>query len=286
MDETKKHIDDLVATRNQKVADLQTMGRKIASPATPIVVGFVDLAESTQMKQDRAPEEWLGYVFEFIQRVDQMAKGAGGTVVKRIGDELMVTLKAVEAAERFVDSLIKDTVLQTYRYKIAVDFGSAYHFRFVEHLPDDPYGSVVDRCARIAKYAAAGTIICTGDYRNQLAKPAAYVSMGSFALRGFHRPEELFVRSLIEVHSETYLNPVVSAMNKEVPQMQGYRFVGRALTTQFVREFGEGTVRPFLARELLNVPNLPYSPGEFDKIMRGTTNRKEKEQAFVGYCVE
>jgi hypothetical protein len=38
------------------------MGHKIASSATPIVVTFVDLAESTQMKQDRAPEDWLRYL--------------------------------------------------------------------------------------------------------------------------------------------------------------------------------------------------------------------------------
>jgi class 3 adenylate cyclase len=34
-----------------------------------------------------------GFVFEFIQRVDQLARVADGTVVKRIGDELMVTLR-------------------------------------------------------------------------------------------------------------------------------------------------------------------------------------------------
>lgn len=93
MGETKKHIDDLVTTRNQKQAELLVIGREIASSSTPIVISFVDLAESTQMKQDREPEEWLGYVFEFIQHVDQRARDADGSVVKRIGDELMVRSK-------------------------------------------------------------------------------------------------------------------------------------------------------------------------------------------------
>ena len=41
-------------------------------------------------------------------------------------------------------------LLQTYRYKIAIDYGSAYHFRFGEHLADDPYGrsSTVVRTSR------------------------------------------------------------------------------------------------------------------------------------------
>jgi hypothetical protein len=58
MEETKKHLDELVATQAQKRDKLRAIGREIASSATPIVVAFVDLAESTQMKQGREPEEW------------------------------------------------------------------------------------------------------------------------------------------------------------------------------------------------------------------------------------
>jgi class 3 adenylate cyclase len=286
MDETIKHIDELVAARNKTRAELLTMGHEIASLATPVVVTFVDLAESTQMKQDRAPEEWLGDIFEFIQRVDQLARAPGGTVVKRIGDELMVSFKEVQASERFVDSLITDSVLLAYRYKAAMDFGPAYHFRFGDHLADDPYGPVVDRCARFAKYAGVGTVICSGDYRNQALNPAAYVSIGSFALRGFQEPEELFARSLVEVNSVEYLKPLVNTVTKEGSRVQGYRLVGRKLTTQFVREYGEGRVRPFLARELLNVPKLPYSPEEFNKVTSGTASLTEKEHTFFGYFVE
>jgi hypothetical protein len=110
--------------------------------------------------------------------------------------------------------------------------------------------------------------------------------MGNFTLRGFPEPEELFARSIIEVDSEVYLKPLIGAMNEEASRIQGYRVVGRKLTTEFIREFGEGSVRPFLARELLNIPKLPYSPKEFADVMRGATNVKEKEQEFFGYFVE
>jgi len=286
MDETEKHIDELVTIRNRKRDEFVEIGNKIALSATSIVVAFVDMADSTQMKQDREPQEWLGYVFEFIRRVDQLAGGVGGTVVKRIGDELMVTFKAAQASERFVDSLIADTALQMYRYKIALDFGSAYHFRFLEKLPDDPYGPVVDRCARIAEYAAAGVVLCASEYRNQLGNTAGYVSMGRFALRGFSKLEELFARSLVQVDSEHYLKPLLSAVNEKSQRDQGYRFVGRELTKAFVREFGKGEVRPFLARELLNVPKLPYSPMELDEVARGPGNINEIEHEFFGYFVE
>jgi class 3 adenylate cyclase len=286
MDEKKKHIDELVESRNRNRDEFVEICNKIASSAMQTVVAFVDLAESTQMKQDREPEEWLGYVYKFIRRVGQLAGGVGGTVVKRIGDELMVTFKDVQASERFVDSLIADKALQMYRYKIALDFGNAYHFRFIEHLPDDPYGPVVDRCARIAKIAAAGVVLCASEYLNQLGNTAGYVSMGRFALRGFSKPEELFARSLVQVDSDDYLKPLLSAVNEQSQRVQGYRLVGRELTTAFVREFGKGKVRPFLARELLNVPKLPYSPREFDEVARGAVNDKEKEREFYGYFVE
>jgi hypothetical protein len=128
-----------------------------------------------------------------------------------------------------------------------------------------------------------GTVLCTGEYWNQLGSSAGYVSMGSFALRGFHQPVALFARSILKVDSEEYLKPLVSAVNDEAPHVEGYRFVGRKLTTQFVREFSEGGVRPFLARELLNVPKLLYSPSEFYEVMGGLT---EKEHEFFGYFVE
>jgi hypothetical protein len=37
MEETKKHLDELVATQAQKRDELRAIGREIASSATPIV---------------------------------------------------------------------------------------------------------------------------------------------------------------------------------------------------------------------------------------------------------
>ena len=182
--------------------------------------------------------------------------------------------------------MITDTALQIYRYKIAVDYGNAYHFRFEEPLPDDPYGPMVDRCARIAEITRAGTALCSDEYRRQLGGSCAYVSVGKFSLRGFPDPEELFLRSLVEVDSAAYLKPLISAVNEQDPHVQGYRFVGRKLTTEFVRDFGQDDVRPFLARELLSIPKLPHSPKEFSDVVGEAGNIEEKEREFIGYFVE
>ena len=63
-------------------------------------------------------------------------------------------------------------VLQTYGFKIAVRLWERISFPLQRTLPDDPYGPVVDRCARIAKLAGTGTVICTFEYRNQLDDPS------------------------------------------------------------------------------------------------------------------
>ena len=286
MDESEKHIDELVATRKRKQDELLQIGQQIASLATPKVVAFIDLAESTQLKQDRKPEEWLGYIFEYIECIDQLARDANGTVIKRIGDEVMATFNDVQASECFVKSLISDTVLQKYRYKIALDYGKVYHFQFKKGLAGDPYGPVVDRCARIAKLASPNTVICTFEYHNQLINPTDYLSMGPFSLDGFPEPEQLFTMSVVKVESEDFLTPLVSKLNNISQHDQGYRFINRKFTPEFLRSSGKGDVRPFIARELLNVPKLPYSPKQFDEILRSTCNREEKERKFLGYFIE
>jgi hypothetical protein len=67
----KNPIDRLVESRALKTTELQELGQLIAESSTPIVVAFIDLANSTQMKQEQAhdPAEWLGYVFQFIRKI-------------------------------------------------------------------------------------------------------------------------------------------------------------------------------------------------------------------------
>jgi class 3 adenylate cyclase len=134
MNDMTQHVDDIVNAQIPKCTELQAIGQKIASSSSHIVVAFIHLAESTQLKQYRLPEQWPGYVFEFVNEVDGLARSADSTVAIRIGDEIMVTFTNTRASEKFVDSLTADKMLQTYRRKGGVYYGSAYHFRIFEHL--------------------------------------------------------------------------------------------------------------------------------------------------------
>lgn len=281
-----RSIDDLVATHREKQLELLALGRKIAQSATATVVAFVDLSESTALKQSSEPDGWLGYVYGFIEFIDEKCRAAQGTTVKRIGDELMLTFPTVTLAETFLRSLLSDPTTSDYTFKVALDAGDAYHFKFSDNLADDPYGSVVDRCARIAKLAGPRTALCSSSFREKAENPNDYKPVGAFSLRGFREPENLFVRALASTEPDSYLQPLLSSVDSTTSALDGYRSVGRKLTGEDIKHWGSGRVRPFLARELLNIPRLPYSPTQFAEILSAAEVSAEKEKEFYGYLVE
>ncbi|MEP6911961.1 MAG: adenylate/guanylate cyclase domain-containing protein [bacterium] len=84
----KKHIDDLITRRETHEADLNQIGEEIRKSARKAAVAFIDLSDSTALKESSQPEVWLGYVYKFIRTIERLVRQFGGTVVKRIGDEV------------------------------------------------------------------------------------------------------------------------------------------------------------------------------------------------------
>ncbi len=164
----KKIVDDLLKRFSEKESELSSIGDSIKESAQNLAVIFMDLVDSTIIKQRLTPERWLGYVFRFIQTVSRLATLANGTVVKRIGDELLITFDDVADTESFIATVNRSSDLAGYDFKLAVDYGEVYHFQFEEALEKDPYGNVVDRCARLAKLAGPGVTLCSANYATAL----------------------------------------------------------------------------------------------------------------------
>ncbi len=206
-----KSIDKLVSIHGDKKLELKNLGKQIAESETFTVVAFVDLSDSTQLKQQKESHTWLGHIHGFIKFIDTKCQSVGGVTVKRIGDELMLTFASTKDSESFVESIISDNDSSLYTFEIALDAGKAFHFKF-DNLIDDPYGSVIDRCARIAKLAGSGTVLCSSNYLASITEQDKYISIGSFSLRCFYEPENLFIRSLVITNSEIYLEPLLSSV--------------------------------------------------------------------------
>ncbi len=284
MSDRAKSIDQIIEKQELRQDELQEIGAEIRSSSSKIVVAFIDLADSTQLKQDQEPDIWLGSVYRFLKKGDQLAKAASGTVVKRIGDELMVTFPDTAASENFIKAVMVDTVLAKFRFKITLDYGDAYHLNFGE-TKDDPYGEIVDRCARVAKFAGAGAILCTRPYKFAAGDAGDdYISGGSVYLKGIEDAQELFIRP-IQAGNKDYLDILLRAINNAQSDWEEFKSIARSIDPAFIQNMQSGHAKPFLARHLLNLPRLAMPAEEYYEEAK-RLKLAEVRRLYNGYYVE
>jgi len=281
-----KHIDALVKKYLGQLQQADELGKSIEDQAKLTAVLFIDLADSTTMKSCTSARSWLGHIFTFISVISELAEKGSGTVVKRIGDEVMLTFDTTASSEQFLDSLAESKLHEHFHFKIATDYGKAYHFKFQSGLADDPYGTVVDRCARIAKYCKPGVTLCSGDYVCGVGNKSFFYPLGSFSLKGLPDPEPIFLRKPQPFPpSKEYLEPLLAALNAPANQWRGFRYATRPYTpASFSLPTQHVFARPFLLRELLTLPRLPYSFQEFRVMIKNLDG--DSRNQYLGYYVE
>jgi class 3 adenylate cyclase len=280
-----KSIDALMEKRQLHEQELRDLGEQIRASGKLEAVVFVDLSDSTSMKEESDPDVWLGSVYGFVRKVELVAREGQGTVVKRIGDEVLVTFADVASSEAFIEALLTNPALLAYRFKVTADFGEVFHFRFEEHLPLDPYGPVVDRCARIAKLATAGAVLCSGYYEKEVVPRGGYLLAGEQRLAGIRKPVEIFLRrGPSVVDPVAYLKPLLDALNAdEMRHRPSYHFVAREFSPKDFEATRKGHGRPFLIRELLDVPHLGLTLRQFAEKCQSS---KKARLENIGYLVE
>jgi len=155
---------------------------------------FIDIVGSTAFKLNYPtnPEIWILRVKQFSELLANAVKNCSGSVVKYIGDEVMASFDNVNDAQNLVarvaeieNSLRQGTGFET-RVKIAVDFGFVYELKFEDHSIQDPQGTVVDRCARIAKYGMPGEVLASSSFVEQTPK-LNWKKAGAIELKGLGR---------------------------------------------------------------------------------------------------
>jgi class 3 adenylate cyclase len=279
----EKNVDQLLQALHAKRKEFQALGDKIRKSAHEVVVCFVDLTDSTAIKTSLAAEEWLGYINEFLATSACHAQEAGGSVIKRIGDELMVSFPNTDSSEMFLAAMLASPNIRAESFKAALDLGEAYYLRFSKELPDDPYGEVIDRCARIAKIAGPGAILCSATYHRK-ARGKDYRSAGTFSLKGLREPIEIFLRQP-PTADEEYYEPILRALRQKSLQSEGFSTIPRQYDADYLASLGDGKARPFVARALLNVPRLAESPQILFQRFHGPQADEEKERVR-GYFID
>ena len=113
--------------------------------------------------------------------------GAGGTVVKLIGDEVMFVTpdadSAIAAATRLVT--VSGDIVGLEGMRVGLAYGE------VIASGGDYYGTVVNIAARIVGQAYPDAIVATDQLVTALSGPVRSQSLGDHDLRGISRPVEL-----------------------------------------------------------------------------------------------
>jgi class 3 adenylate cyclase len=164
------------------------------------VVIFIDMVDSTRLKvkyKDK-PEKWVSKLYEFSSIVSLYIKECQGTPVKYIGDEVMAEFKKpsrikdainflnrIDDIEREISKATKDET----KVKVSIDCGKVYYISYKGHKVEDPQGTPIDRCARIAKYCQPGTILTSAAFVEKCPQRDIWKKLGAVKLKGLGETE-------------------------------------------------------------------------------------------------
>ena len=124
-----------------------------------VTVAFTDLEGFTRYTSERGDDAAIALLTAHQRAVGPVVRSRGGRVVKRLGDGLMLSFPAPEAAVLAAVELL-GTAPEPLRLRAGVHVGDAV----VTH--DDVVGHVVNVAARVTEQAEGGMVLVTCDVRD------------------------------------------------------------------------------------------------------------------------
>ncbi|MDP1792635.1 MAG: adenylate/guanylate cyclase domain-containing protein [Acidimicrobiales bacterium] len=126
--------------------------------STRTAIAFTDLEGFTRFTERNGDEAASQLVADHHRTVGPIVRSRGGSVVKRIGDGLLLTFPEPEAAVLACLELVATPPIPL-RLRAGVHVGDVMVTR------DDVVGHVVNVAARVAESAKGGEVVVTGDVR-------------------------------------------------------------------------------------------------------------------------
>lgn len=149
--------------------------RQVATIAFTDLEGFTRF---TSREGDRAARELLE---QHHRAVGPVIRSRGGRIVKKLGDGLLITFGAPEAA--VLAALEINETNETNETGLRLRVG--LHHGEVELLGDDVIGHHVNLAARVADSARGGEVLATTDVRSAIGTPPPGVAFGRARRRRF-----------------------------------------------------------------------------------------------------
>lgn len=215
-------LESLKRRAEELHAEESTIIQRIREGFVDRSIVFIDIVGSTQFKvaHKEKPEVWILRIRQYSSLIEEAIKGCKGTVVKYIGDEVMATFENIYDAQNLIcriseieANLVKATGYET-RIKIAVDYGPVYEIEFDGHDANDPQGTPVDRCARIAKYGQAGEVLSSDSFARETPK-LDWKEVGATDLKGLGE-QVIYQLGRISVN----LEPMVEIKQKDISMLK------------------------------------------------------------------
>lgn len=147
-----------------------------------LAVAFTDLEGFTAFTSEHGDEAAIDLLARHHRAVGPVVRSRGGRVVKRLGDGLMLSFPAPEAAVLAALELLR-TAPEPLRLRAGVHVGDAVVTR------DDVVGHVVNVAARVTEAAEGDCALVTGDVRD---------AVGDLPGAWFGLPRELEIRGVPE----------------------------------------------------------------------------------------
>lgn len=134
------------------------------------VVGFADLVGFTALSQQVADDELAAIVDQFEDLAYDVVTAHGGRVVKMIGDEVMFTVDAPEAAAEVALALSEGTrgAEELSDLRVGMAFGPLLE------REGDLFGPVVNLASRIAAIALPGSVVIDEGLHDRLVGGEGY----------------------------------------------------------------------------------------------------------------
>ena len=127
-------------------------------PSQPVTVMFTDLEGFTRFTAAEGDEVAAQLIAEHQRLMGPVVRSRGGRIVKRIGDGLMLTFPAPEAALLAALELV-ELIREPLPLRAGLHVGEAVVTR------DDVLGHVVNVAARITEAAKGSEVVCSVDVR-------------------------------------------------------------------------------------------------------------------------
>ncbi len=179
-----------------------------ADKEVQVTILFADLVGSTEFKRYHGPRDGLAKVLRHNDVVTDCCTRLGGSVVKYLGDGLMVMFEGEQSARRALQAGL-DTIqgMQaanahlkwefpfSMATRIGIHSGPVWMFRYGES-PEDPQGTTVDIAARLTSLAGSNQVLCAKEtYETARSDGTFPPPCGEFRgyLRGIREPFDLMV---------------------------------------------------------------------------------------------